>query len=87
MKENHELTGAQESYRRGNTSYHAKRTLTAKAISAAIKQHPGITKQEILDTIGETSGFGGFEVLKKHKLAYHSGSPAKWYPTNINPRA
>lgn len=86
MKENHELTEAQEAFRRGSTSYHAKKTLTAKAILAAIRQTPGMTREEILQTIGTTSGHGGFEVLAKHRLARHIGSPAKWYPTGQNPK-
>ena len=82
MKTNSELTHAQESYRRGSTSFHAKRALTAKAILKAIRETPGITKPEILEVTGTVSGHGGFELLQKHKLAYHIGSPARWYPTD-----
>lgn len=87
MKENNELTHAQEDYRRGKTSMHAKRALTAKAILQAIKATPGMTKDEIFQAIGTTSGHGGFELLKSHKLARSQGSPARWYPTQINPKA
>ena len=82
MKTNSELTHAQESYRRGSTSFHAKRALTAKAILKAIRETPGITKPEILEVTGTVSGHGGFELLKQYKLAYHIGSPARWYPTD-----
>ena len=65
MKTNSELTHAQESYRRGSTSFHAKRALTAKAILKAIRETPGITKPEILEVTGTVSGHGGFELLQK----------------------
>ena len=87
MKENHELTPAQEAYRRGATTLHAKRTLTAKAILQAIKATPGMTKEEIFAVIGTESGHGGFETLTKHKLAHSKGSPARWFPTGGNPIA
>ena len=87
MKQNHELTPAQEAYRRGNTSLHARRALTAKAILAALKTKPGMTKAEIFDTIGTVSGHGGFELLTRHKLAYSTGSPARWFATGGNPNA
>ena len=86
MKENNELTHAQEAYRRGATSMHAKRALTAKAMIQAMRKKPGMTKEEIFQEIGTTSGHGGFEVLTKHKMAYSIGSPARWYPTGGNPK-
>ena len=86
MKSNDELTPSQLAYRRGNTSLHAKRTLTAKAILAAIKDKPGMTKDEIFTAIGTVSGHGGFEVLTRHKMAYSTGSPARWFATGGNPR-
>ena len=81
MKTNSELTHAQESYRRGSTSFHANRVLTAKVILKAIRETPGIIRPEILKVTGTVSGHGGFELLKQYKLAYHIGSPARWYPT------
>ena len=86
MKENNELTPAQEAYRRGATSYHAKRALTAKAMIKAMREKPGMTKDEIFAAIGTVSGHGGFEVLTKHKMAYSTGSPARWYATGANPK-
>ena len=81
MKLNHELTPAQEAYRRGSTSYHAKKTLTAKAIRTYLIENPGSTKQQILQSLGLESAYGGFELLQKHKLARSEGRhPAKWYP-------
>ena len=81
MKLNHELTPAQEAFRRGSTSFHAKKTLTAKAIRTHLLAHPGSTKQEILAALNLESAYGGFELLQKHKLARFEGRhPAKWYP-------
>lgn len=83
MKLNHELTHAQEAYRRGSTSYHAKKTLTAKAILQYIREHPGATKQEIVEAVCPDGAYGGFELLQSHKLARPEGRhPAKWYPKN-----
>lgn len=65
---------------------HAKRALTAKAMLNAMREKPGMTKEEIFQTIGTVSGHGGFEVLTQHKLAYSSGSPARWYATGGNPK-
>lgn len=87
MKENHELTGAQENFRRGNTSYHARRALAAKAILQAIRKTPGLTKDEIFQAAGLESGHGGFDVLRDHKLAYSQGSPARWFAKPSNPTA
>jgi len=86
VKENHELTHSQESYRRGATTLHAKRTLTAKAIMQAIRSKPGMTKAEIFEAIGTESGHGGFEVLTRNKMAYSTGSPARWFATGGNPQ-
>lgn len=85
-KENHELNSAQEDFRRGRTSYHAKRALTAKAILQALRKKPGMTKDEILAAIGCDSGHGGFDILQRHKLAYHAGVPARWFATETNPQ-
>lgn len=84
MKLNHELTPAQEAYRRGATSFHAKKTLTAKAILVFLREHPGSTKQEILAALKLESGYGGFELLQQHKLARPEGRhPAKWYAMEV----
>ena len=81
MKLNNELTHAQENFRRGSTSYHAKKTLTAKAIRTYIVAHPGSTKQEITEAVCPDGAYGGFELLQKHKLVRCEGRhPAKWYP-------
>ena len=86
MKENHELTQAQELFRRGSTTYYARRTLTAKAILGAIRKTPGMTKAEIFAEINTESGHGGFEVLTRNKMAYSTGSPARWFANNTNPK-
>jgi hypothetical protein len=86
MKQNHELTEAQENFRRGSTSFHQAKTLAAKAVLKHIKANPGCTKEDIFAAIGDEYKSGAFDVLTKHKLAYSKGQkPALWYPTGTNP--
>jgi len=87
-KENSDLTLPQENFRRGSTEYHKKKVLTARKIIEAIRETPGLTRDQILAKIGETSGYGGFESLTRNKLAYFvKGSEATWYPTQLkNPQ-
>ena len=86
MKTNNELTPAQESFRRGSTTYHAARALMAKKILGVIRAHRGITKDAICEEIGTNSTMGAFDMLREHGLIFYQGQPRVYFSTGRNPR-
>ena len=86
MKQNHELTHHQEAVRRGSDASNARVAIAAKAMIAHIRANPGCTRQDIFAALGDAYVSGGFDMLKRHKLAFHIGQkPARWFANKNTP--